>query len=287
MLLNFRKISALAFIVFVLSITSAFAWGPQGHKIITKHAIELLPVQMKRFYDANSSYIETFCMLPDDWRETHPETGSDHYIDLDLLANPPFEGIAIDRETAEKRFGKDKLEKAGFVPWVITDHYKKLVAAFKNNDPQEIVLQSSLLSHYIGDCHVPMHTTKNYDGDKPEEKGVHFRWESALPAIMLKPEEINAITPSKVNDILKSAFAWCISSYSYNDVIFRTDDKARKRDPGFGYSYYNIMWNETGDILKGQLTSASEDLAGTYIAAWEEAGKPALSDKCAAILWEK
>lgn len=266
---------------------SARAWEPTGHTLITQHAMQLLPREMRPFYDANSRYIVAFCTLPDDWRQTYrDEVGPNHFIDLDLLSKPPFADLIVDRAAAERRFGKAKLEKAGVLPWAIEETYNKLVKAMKSGDSVQIALQSAILAHYIGDAHVPMHNVKDYDGKSPEQKGIHFRWEQSLLLIALKPEMVNTTRPAKVGAILKSAFEWCIESFGKCDAIFAADDAARKIDPVFGYRYYQSLWDSTGELMIAQLDHASERLAGAWIAAWNEAGKPKLPDKCAPFFWD-
>ncbi len=270
------EITILLVAIISLAASASWAWGEQGHTLITDHAIKLLPAELTPFYRANARYIVAFSMLPDDWRETHHETAPNHYIDLDMYDKPPFDKVraAVDKDSAQKLLDKEDASKAGVLPWVVAERYAKLVTAFKNKDTEQIVLQSALLAHFVGDTHVPMHTTKNYDGDKPEEKGLHFRWETALLALTVKPEDINPTAPTKVDNILTSEFSWCIAAFGNNDAIFRADDKARQLDPGCSYLYYETMSDMTGQILRKQLTLSCEDLAGVYIAAWEEAGKP-------------
>jgi len=280
-----RYAAAVAVVLCALTSTCA-AWEPTGHTLVTEHALQLVPKEMKPFYDANSRYIAAFCTAPDDWRQTHKEIGPEHFIDLDLLSKPPFADLIVDRTTAEQRFGKEELLKAGILPWAIEETYNKLVKAMRAGDSVQIALQSAVLAHYIADAHVPLHDCKDYDGRTEGEKGIHFRWEQTLLLIELKPAMVNACKPAQVGPILKSAFEWCIESYGKCDAIFAADDAARKIDPVMGYRYYQSMWDSTGDIMIGQLDHASERLAGAWISAWNEAGKPKLSDKCAAFLWD-
>lgn len=281
------RLLMFALIAVLLAAMPARAWEPTGHTLVTQHALQLVPKDMKPFYDANSRYIAAFCTLPDDWRQTYKaEVGPNHFIDLDLLSKPPFTDLIVDRATAERKFGKEELLKAGVLPWAIEDCYNKLVKAMKAADSVQIALQSALLAHYIADAHVPLHDTKDYDGRTEAQKGIHFRWEQTLLLIELKPEMVNATKPAEVGPILKSAFGWCIDSYSKCDAIFAADDAARKLDPVFGYRYYQSLWDSTGEIMIDQLDRASERLAGTWIAAWQQAGKPKLSDKCATFFWK-
>jgi hypothetical protein len=266
--------------------TAAWAWGPEGHTLITKNAVQLLPKEMRGFYDANIAYLNAFSMLPDDWRQTHRnETYSQHFIDLDMYDQPPFSKIRTDRATAEKRFGKDEVLSAGTVPWVIEERYGKLIKAFRAQDMEEVVLESALLAHYIADSHVPFHTTKYFDGKSPEQKGLHFRWESNMVIMCIKPERIKPAVPAKVDDILKSAFDWCVDSYSYADTICAAEDAARAEDPTHAFTYYKILWEKTGDIAEGRLSKAAEDLAGTWISAWRTADSPKLENNAAPLYW--
>ena len=270
----------------MLAAGRAWCWGPEAHELITRKAIPLLPAEMKTFYEMNSRYIVPMSNLPDDWRESHkPEVGPQHYIDLDLLGEPPFTRLVVDRAEAEKRFGKQKLLDAGVLPWAIVERYHKLVAAMKAVDLVEIVVQSGVIAHYVGDAHVPFHATKFYNGKTPAQKGIHFRWEEGLVALTLKPENVRPREPEEVADVLKSAFGWLISSYKLVEPVLKAEDRARGIDPNHTYKYYKSLANDTGSILTGRLSSAAEALAGLYVAAWKEAGKPALPEKHAPLFW--
>lgn len=282
-----RSLKVCLITLLLLSASPSYAWEPTGHTLITNHAMALVPAEMRPFYEANARYIAAFCTLPDDWRVTYKDqVGPNHFIDLELLSKPPFADLAIDRAAAEKRFGKEQLLKAGILPWAIEENTNKLSAAMKAGDAVKIAVLSAVLAHYVGDAHVPLHDTRDYDGRTPDQRGIHFRWEQTLLLTMLKPEMVNACKPAAVEgSIQKNALSWCIDSWSKCDAIFAADDKARKADPGLGYRYYSSMWDSTGQMMIGQLDLAAERLAGTWIAAWTKAGRPKLSDKPAPYFW--
>lgn len=272
-------------VVCVLAVPG-LCWGPTGHELIARHSVELLPAEVRGFYDTNLRYVAALSSLPDDWRHTHKEEiGDQHYIDLDLLSKPPFDDLILDRAAAEDKFGKDKIKQAGTLPWAIEERFNRLVTAFKEGNATGIVVQSAVMGHYIADAHVPFHLTKDYDGVKLEQAGIHFRFEENLVVLYLKPESIKPQSPEKVDDILKSAFKWCITSFGHIDTILAAEDKAREAGPGHNWPYFNSLWRDTGPIVQGQLSGASQALAGAIIAAWEEAGKPKLSDKAAPLFW--
>ncbi len=57
--------------------------------------------------------------------------------------------------------------------------------------------------------------------------------------------------------------------------------------PSWAIATTSRMWDATGPMMIDQLDHASERLAGAWIAAWREAGKPKLPTKCATFLWDK
>jgi len=279
-------ITGLAAVVLLVgTMCPVLGWGPEAHTLITRHAIAMLPDEMKPFYQANERYVTALVTLPDDWRETHKEIGSQHFFDLDLFDEPPFEKVRGKRKEVEKRLGKEKVLEMGLLPWTVEERFNRLVKAMKTGNGVEMVVQSALLAHFVGDAHVPFHATKFYDGKKPEQKGLHFRWETNLVALYLKPENIKPKNPVKIEDVLSAAFDWLAASNSRVDAICEADDKARQDDPAYGYRYFASLSSSTMNILEERLSSAATNLASIYIAAWEKAGKPRLPDKPALLYW--
>ena len=59
----------------------------------------------------------------------------------------------------------------------------RLKKAFEEENLLQILKISSDIGHYVGDAHVPLHTTKNYNGQLTGQKGIHGFWESRLPEL--------------------------------------------------------------------------------------------------------
>lgn len=274
-----------AFAFLVAATCPALGWGPEAHTLITQHAIAMLPDEIKPFYRINERYVAALVTLPDDWRETHKDTGPQHFFDLDLFDTPPFKKVRGKREEVEKRLGKDKVLEMGLLPWTIEERFNRLVKAMRSGNGVEIVVQSALLAHFVGDAHVPFHATKFYDGKKPEQKGLHFRWETNLVVLHLKPESLKPRSPKKIENVLSAAFDWLATSNSRVDALCEADNKAREKDPAYGYRYFASLADDTMSILEERLSSAATNLASIYITAWEKAGRPKLPDKPALLYW--
>ncbi len=60
----------IAVVLFSLLIQPAFAWGPDGHILITRVAAEKLPESMPRFFRRAGKRLEFLSTEPDRWRAT-------------------------------------------------------------------------------------------------------------------------------------------------------------------------------------------------------------------------
>jgi len=50
-------------------------------------------------------------------------------------------------------------------------------------NPDRILRLCAEMGHYIGDAHVPLHTTENYNGQLTDQVGIHAFWESRIPEL--------------------------------------------------------------------------------------------------------
>lgn len=71
------------------------------------------------------------------------------------------------------KFTEDTLLAYGIITLHIHTAYNRLVKAFENHDVDYILKNSADLGHYVSDAHVPLHTTKNYNGQLTKQKGIH------------------------------------------------------------------------------------------------------------------
>jgi len=68
----------------------------------------------------------------------------------------------------------------GILPWAILKTADSLPSCFENNDMHKAMLLAADLGHYIGDSHMPLHITRNYNGQYTGQYGVHSRYESNM-----------------------------------------------------------------------------------------------------------
>jgi len=275
--------------VALLAAVPSVGWGPQGHDIVTSKAISLLPDELRPFYERNERMVVALALMPDLWRDTHrEEERAHHFIDLDLYGTPPgFEDLPRSRKAAERKFGELGMHKQGLLPWAIEWRYGKLARAIRKKDLAGIVVQSALLSHYVADAHVPFHATKDYDGRKPEQKGLHGRFESGLVGRSIGPQDIRPPAPVPSDKVLDAAFDWLVDAYQALDIINSADEAARAEAGGYNDAYYERFSAQAKPIAARQLEKAASNLAGLYIAAWNAAGRPKLEPKAVPLFWGK
>ncbi|MEK6780295.1 MAG: zinc dependent phospholipase C family protein [Bacteroidota bacterium] len=159
------------------------SWGFFAHQKINRLAVYILPPEMIGFYKKNIQYLTEASVNPDRRRYAVPDEAVKHYIDLDDYGDSAVYKLPRYWNDAVKTFGEDTLQARGIVPWHINGMYYQLKEAFLLKDPQRILKVSAELGHYVADAHVPLHTTRNYDGQLTGQNGIHAFWESRLPEL--------------------------------------------------------------------------------------------------------
>ena len=206
--------------VLVLGLSATLpAWWVQGHATIAEAASARLPDDVPAFFRAGGKHLGHFSGDPDRWKNpqaTYLRAAeyADHFLDLEYL-----EGHALpeDRYKAARLIVKlNRLpERVGMLPYAIMEHYERLACAFKDHrdDPKnesvrmKCLVYGGVLSHFTGDCTMPLHTTKDYDGrpdcaGKMVQKGIHAKIDSFPEKFGLSAEEIGReVKPRPIDDM--------------------------------------------------------------------------------------
>ena len=275
-------------------------WSYRGHVNVTEAAIRLLPEPLGRFYQLNHGSIAAHSVDPDLWVENKTGTPAyAHYIDMDLLDDPPFDGIPKEYADAVRKFGEEKLKKAGTLPWEIARRQGELTASFREGRWGDVAMQSSWLSHFVADSTMPLHTTKNYLGqlsgnlvlpDRGPNRSVHHRLEWGL--LETFPEHYDRLIGrreevKKIDDVLAMTWKTLKESYGLIPEVLSADKKASDEDSSFGPAYYEKLDSLARPTVDRQLKRAQELVASVWLSAWEDAGKPEPPTKQVVVDWEK
>jgi hypothetical protein len=269
-----------------------FTWGFYAHKLINKQAVFSLPAEMMAFYKKNLRFIEEASIDADRRRYAVKGEAARHYIDIDHFGDSAVFIMPRYWKDAVAKYSEDSLQQYGIVPWHINIMYYRLRDAFFVRDPKAILRNSADLGHYIADAHVPLHTTKNYNGQLTDQLGIHAFWESRLPELFSDSYDLFVGRASYLDN--PQLAAWDIVTRAHlaldSVLTFEKDLSERSKNK---YSYetkgtqsakvyaqkYAAAYHEMLDgMVERQLRSSIIMVANFWFTAWVDAGQPDLKE---------
>ena len=154
------------------------SWGFFGHQRINRLAVFTLPPEMFRFYKKHIDFVTENAVNPDQRRYAVKEEAPRHFIDLDNYSDSLQKVLpTYSWKDVTEKISEDTLNKHGIVPWHINFMKYQLTEAFRKKDVRKILILSADIGHYIADANVPLHTTRNYNGQLTNQLGIHGFWE--------------------------------------------------------------------------------------------------------------
>ena len=291
---KFLSIVFLTLLLMPLGIHRAESWGFFGHKRINHLAVFTLPPSMLVFYKPNIEWITEHAPDPDKRRYSDPEEPPRHYIDMDRYGKFPFPDLPHNWYDAVAKYGEDSLTRNGIVPWQILLEMKNLEKAFSDKNRYRILRYSADIGHYVGDGHVPLHCTENYNGQMTGQKGIHALWESRVPELFADAEYDFVV--GKADYIDKPAqFVWKFileSAAEVDSVLndekevsagFSADDKFTFEDRGsttvktYSVNFCRAYQTKLANMQERRMRAAIYDLGCIWYTCWVNAGQPDLS----------
>lgn len=161
-------------------------WGFYAHSLINKQAVFSLPPEMMTLYKSEIEFITEKAVNPDRRRYAVVGEAEKHYIDLDHYGDSALYMLPKYWPEAIGKFPEDSLRAHGIGPWSAYLTFLSLTKAFEQRNKAAILRLSADLGHYLGDLNVPLHTTKNYNGQLTGQDGIHGFWESRVPELLAK-----------------------------------------------------------------------------------------------------
>ena len=275
--------------VFLLAVVStslpspAEAWGFEAHKYIMARAINLLPAQLRPFFEANRAFVVERAIDPDLWRTAGwEEESARHFVDMDAYGAYPFNDLPHEFDAAVQKFGKDVVQKNGTLPWRTAEIYTKLVEAFQQKAPysrDNIKLFSAIIAHYVSDANVPLHASLNHDGQLTQQWGIHARFESELFERYRTQLRVNPKPVVQVTSARELTFESLTSAFQYVQQVLDNDKAATAGRDTYDDGYFKVMFSTTRPILESRLSESITRAASVITAAWIEAGRPAVPVK--------
>lgn len=280
--------------VCLLALLGLSSWGFLVHRTVNQLAIYQLPKDLAVFFYSNKDYLVKNSVRPDERRNTDSSEATRHFIDFEFYGDKAAWTMPKDWKSAEKKYSKDSLEKYGHLPYVIIAVQQKLTNAFRQKNKDSILFYAADLGHYIGDAHVPLHTTINYDGQLTNQKGLHSLWESMIPELELaqydlatKHEARYLKNPeTQIWKTLQHSFVLTKDVFNLEKEVtkdFTADKKYRvqmrrgKEVRSYTTDFAKAYSNRLKPTVNQQLKASAELLADFWYTAWVNAGRPNLA----------
>ncbi|MDA3822712.1 MAG: T9SS type A sorting domain-containing protein [Bacteroidales bacterium] len=269
------------FVIFTATIILSLvlsSWGDVGHSMISLRAELSFNEEMSAFHDW-VDYLSDHASDPDWRKKTDPTEKPKHYIDIDNYDSFVDDGkIPQTLDSCIAEYGSKFVGDNGSLPWATLNTYDSIVRYLKIRDIEKAKFFSADLGHYVADGHMPMHLTKNYDGQFTGNKGIHYRYE--IEIIDKYKNEINysGSPAEEIANVGNYVFGYIYDNYEYMDSILIADDygeeMAENKDSDL---YYAALWEKTENMTKEMFKRASHAFAELLYAAWIEAGRPNLA----------
>ena len=273
------------------------SWGFYGHKRINRMAVFTLPPELFTFYKKHIEFLTEHAIDPDKRRYAAKGEAERHYIDIDHFATngeDPFDVVPKRWKDAVEKFSEDTLRAYGIAPWHLEVMVKRLTRAFKEKDLDKILRYSADLGHYVGDSHVPLHTTENYNGQKTNQKGIHGFWESRIPELSAENYDYLVGRATYISDPLEKAWSIIKHSHYALDSVFSVEKELTELfDDDKKYSFehrgrvvmkvysedFSMEYQRRLNGMQERRMRESILTAGSFwYTAWVNAGQPDLSD---------
>ena len=282
-----RKASRVlvACLIASLAPSPAFAWGSAAHRYITRRAIDLLPPELKPFFEHHRDEIVLRSTDPDVWRTAGWEDDPNHFINFGVPEFGPYPFTALPRDlgAAIEKFGTATLRKDGMLPWRAQEEFGNLRRAFEGFTrhagyaPGDVVLFAAVAAHYVQDAGQPLHATTNYDGQLTGQYGVHSRFESALFERFESKMTITPAAPAAIANIRDEMFDILLKSYRLVDPVLAADKAAIAGKDTYDDAYFDAFFAGVRPVIERQLAASITRTAALWLSAWEQAGRPAVA----------
>ncbi len=280
-------------LILVVALIGLSSWGFLVHKTVNQIAIYNLPAPLQSFFYENREYMVENAPRPDNRKRFDKTEDTKHFINIEEFGPNAINDMPLDWELAVKKYTVDSLKKHGWGPYNIIMQLDKLTNAFKSQNKDSILYYAADLGHYIGDMHVPLHTTSNYDGQLTGQKGLHSLWESYIPELSLgqydlynKHTAVYLKNPAAaVWKDIRSAYALLPEIFAKEEALthkftqetkYKTQMRYGKEAKVYTKEFAKEYAIELGPTINKQLIASANMLTDFIYTAWVNAGKPDL-----------
>ncbi len=205
---------------------------------------------------------------------------------MELFPNEPI------KPNCAQAYFVNQLSEYGVIPWHLQLMQKKLTDAFRNGDPNTIMRLSADYGHYVGDAHVPLHTTTNYNGQLTNQVGIHAFWESRI--VELRYDEFDTFVGKAeyIDDPKTLIWETILKSNSLVDSVLNVEKRLVEQFPKDQQqcfeerldrtvsiqceAFTRVFDKEMNGMVEERFVKTIHTLGSLWYTAWVDAGQPNL-----------
>jgi hypothetical protein len=185
----------------------------------------------------------------------------------------------------------DGLSTHGILPYHLISMQRQITEAFIEEDKARIIRLCAEMGHYLGDAHVPLHTTSNYNGQLTGQLGIHAFWESRIPELFAE-ESYDFFVGKAVYISNPAEFFWntVLESNALVDSVLMIERRLRQEFPSdqqycfddrldatvrtqcreYAWAYQQQM----NGMVEQRMRQAVRAIGSAWYSAWVDAGQP-------------
>ena len=279
MMFYLRAAIAAALAGILAASPAAMAWGTTGDKLIANKAVDVLPDEIRSYFEANRVYLMQHVNDPYEAAQKNPLLGRNAYIRFEHYGTFPYSTLPRVYKVAVEKFGKRSLDSFGLLPWSVGLYSQKMTEAMRARNWDEARDAAAQLAFYVAEAHDPFNTTMNFDGHLSGQQGVDDRFDTSL---VDRYSQFFYVRPNQavyIHDATDHAFEMCLDAHSWLEIILLTDRRTRQGLSDYTDEYYDRFYSQAGAVLVRQISDASTDVASYWMTAWINAGRPQLPSR--------
>lgn len=195
------------------------------------------------------------------------------------------------KSNIKKILAFDRFSEYGILPYHLVKMQQRLTKAFKDQDAKRIIQLSAEFGHYLGDAHVPLHTTENYNGQLTNQVGIHAFWESRIPELFADAEFDFFVGKAEyIEDPQEYYWDIVLKSHTYLDSLLAHERQLKNtfpEDQQFCYEerlgrtvriqckeYARAYQQMLGGSIEARMRGSILAIGSAWFTAWVDAGQP-------------
>jgi len=253
------------------------SWGATGHSKISESSSLSYNQQMQDFLTW-VSFLTDHASDADYRKDTDPTEGPKHYIDIDNYSVFVSTGrIPQTYDSIITLYGSSFVIDNGILPWATERTVDSISNCMLRHDFAKAQIFAADLGHYVADGHMPLHITRNYNGQYTGNTGIHSRYESTMINGHIGEIIYDGYDAVEISNVNQYIFDYLYTNYTYCDSVLAADNYAKTISSNTSSSAYKqALWDRSKSFTIPLFKRASHAFADLLYTAWVQAGSPSL-----------